>query len=79
VLHGLTAIRGAAANLRYRNLAASADGADEEQSQRAADGTGVNYNKQRLQQSWLFRELWRPNPDIDEGLCSLLRVCRETG
>ena len=39
---------------------------------------GVSYNKQRLHQAGYFRELLATNPDIDEGLCSLLRLCRET-
>jgi transposase len=39
---------------------------------------GVSYNKQRLHKASYFRELLATNPDIDEGLCSLLRLCRET-
>src|ERR1700689_5729248 len=39
---------------------------------------GVSYNKQRLHKAGYFRELLATNPDIDEGLCSLLRVCRKT-
>ena len=39
---------------------------------------GVSYNKQRLHKAGYFRELLTTNPDIDEGLCSLLRLCRET-
>jgi transposase len=39
---------------------------------------GVSYNKQRLHQAGYFRELLATRPDIDEGLCSLLRLCRET-
>jgi transposase len=39
---------------------------------------GVRYNKQRLRKAGYFRELLATNPDIDEGLCALLRVCRET-
>ena len=39
---------------------------------------GVSYNKQRLHKAGYFRELPATNPDIDEGLCSLLRMCRET-
>ena len=37
---------------------------------------GVSYNKQRLHKAGYFRELLATNPDIGEGLCSLLRVCR---
>src|ERR1700676_3688629 len=39
---------------------------------------GVSYNKQCLHKAGYFRELLATNPDIDEGLCSLLRLCRET-
>ena len=40
---------------------------------------GVSYNKQRLHKCpGYFRELLATNPDIDEGLCSPLRLCRET-
>ena len=39
---------------------------------------GVSYNKQRLHKAGYFHELLATNPDIDEGLCSLLRLCRET-
>src|SRR2546426_12490832 len=39
---------------------------------------GVSYNKQRLHKAGYFRGLLATNPDIDEGLGSLLRLCRET-
>jgi len=39
---------------------------------------GVSYNKQKLHKAGYFRELLATNPNIDEGLCSLLRLCRET-
>jgi len=39
---------------------------------------GVSYNNQRLHKAGYFRELLATNPDIDEGLRSLLRLCRET-
>ncbi len=39
---------------------------------------GVSYNKQRLHQAGYFRELLATNPEINEGLRALLRVCRET-
>jgi transposase len=39
---------------------------------------GVSYNKQRLHKAGYFHELLASNPDIDEGLGSLLRLCRET-
>src|ERR1700729_2912953 len=39
---------------------------------------GVSYNKQRLHKAGYFRELLATNPDIQDGLGSLLRLCRET-
>ena len=39
---------------------------------------GVSYNKQKLHKVGYFRELLATNQDIDEGLRSLLRLCRET-
>jgi len=39
---------------------------------------GVSYNKQKLHKAGYFRELLATNPDINEGLASLLGVCRET-
>src|SRR5260370_24677912 len=39
---------------------------------------GVSYNKQKLHKAGYFRELLASNSDIDEGLRSLLRLCRET-
>jgi transposase len=39
---------------------------------------GVSDNKQRLHQAGYFRKPLATNPDIDEGLRSLLRLCRET-
>jgi transposase len=39
---------------------------------------GVSYNKQRLHKVGYFRELLATNPDINDGLRSLLRLCRET-
>src|SRR5499427_6610245 len=38
---------------------------------------GVTYNKQKLHKTGYFRELLAGNPNIDSGLCSLLRQCRE--
>ena len=38
----------------------------------------MSYNQQRLHKAGYFRELLATNPDLDEGLCSLLRLCRET-
>jgi transposase len=39
---------------------------------------GVSYNKQKLHKVGYFRELLTSNPDINEGLRPLLRLCRET-
>ena len=39
---------------------------------------GVSYNKKKLHQAGYFRELLATNPDINEGLRPLLRLCRET-
>ena len=33
---------------------------------------------EKLHKAGYFRELLATNRDIDEGLCSLLRLCRET-
>src|SRR5499427_3340244 len=38
----------------------------------------VTYNKQKLHKVSYFRELLAGNPNIDSGLRSLLRQCRET-
>src|SRR5215470_4547715 len=38
---------------------------------------GVSYNKQRLHKVGYFRELLASNPNINEGLRPLLRLCRE--
>ena len=37
----------------------------------------MSYNKQKLHKVGYFRELLATNQDIDEGLRSLLRLCRE--
>jgi hypothetical protein len=72
-----TAIRERRRTLRYRNLLVR-----QVQMKNKISGllmeAGVNYNKQRLHKAGYFRELLATNPDIDEGLCSLLRLCRET-
>ena len=54
------------------------DGADENQNQRAADGSWRELQQGAIAQGSYFRELLATNPDIDEGLRSLLRQCRET-
>src|SRR6267378_4083308 len=64
-----TAIRERRRTLRYRNLLVR---------QMVQMKAGVSYNKQRLHKAGYFRELLTTNPAIDEGLRSLLRLCRET-
>jgi transposase len=39
---------------------------------------GVNYNKEKRHKVGYLRELMASNADINEGLRSLLRLCRET-
>jgi len=39
---------------------------------------GVSYDKERLHKAGYFRELLASNPDINDGLRSLLKLCRET-
>jgi transposase len=39
---------------------------------------GVTYNKQKLHKVGYFRDLLATNQEIDDGLRSLLRMCRET-
>ena len=39
---------------------------------------GVSYNKQKLHKVGYFKELLATNQDINDGLRSLLRLCRET-
>jgi hypothetical protein len=38
----------------------------------------LRYNKQKLHKAGYFRELLATNPDINDGLCPLLPLCRET-
>ena len=64
--------------LRYRNLLVRQMVQMKNKISVLLMAAGVSYNKQKLHQAGYFRELLATNPDIDEGLCSLLRVCRET-
>jgi transposase len=73
-----TAIRERRRTLRYRNLLVRQMVQMKNKISGLLMEAGVNYNKQRLHKAGYFRELLATNPDIDEGLCSLLRVCRET-
>jgi transposase len=73
-----TALRERRRTLRYRNLLVRQMVQMKNKISVLLMEAGVSYNKQRLHKAGYFRELLATNPDIDEGLCSLLRVCRET-
>jgi len=73
-----TAIRERRRTLRYRNLLVRQMVQMKNKIAVLLMEAGVSYNKQRLHKAGYFRELLATNPDIDEGLCSLLRLCRET-
>ena len=73
-----TAIRERRRTLRYRNLLVRQMVQMKNKIGVLLMEAGVSYNKQKLDKASYFRELLATNPDIDEGLCSLLRLCRET-
>src|ERR1700683_3341976 len=73
-----TAIRERRRTLRYRNLLVRQMVQMKIKISSLLMEAGVSYNKQRLHKARYFRELLATNPDIDEGLRSLLRQCRET-
>lgn len=73
-----TAIRERRRTLRYRNLLVRQMVQMKIKISSLLMGAGVSYNKQRLHKAGYFRELLATNPDIDEGLSSLLRLCRES-
>src|SRR5579863_2535896 len=73
-----TAIRERRRTLRYRNLLVRQMVQMKIKISSLLMEAGVRYNKQRLHKAGYFRELLATNPDIDEGLRSLLRQCRET-
>jgi transposase len=73
-----TAIRERRRTLRYRNLLVRQMVQMKNKIGMLLMETGVSYNKQRLHKAGYFRELLATNPDINEGLVSLLRLCRET-
>ena len=73
-----TAIRERRRTLRYRSLVVRQMVQMKIKISALLMEAGVSYNEQRLHKAGYFRELLTTNPDIDEGLCSLLRVCRET-
>jgi transposase len=73
-----TAIRERRRTLRYRNLLVRQMVQMKNKIGMLLMETGVSYNKQKLHKAGYSRELLATNPAIDEGLCSLLRLCRET-
>jgi transposase len=73
-----TAIRERRRTLRYRNLLVRQMVQMKIKISSLLMEAGVSYNKQRLHKVGYFRELLATNPDINEGLRSLLRLCRET-
>jgi transposase len=72
-----TAIRERRRTLRYRNLLVRQMVQMKNKIGMLLMEAGVNYNKQRLHKAGYFRELLATNPDINEELRSLLRLCRE--
>jgi transposase len=73
-----TAIRERRRTLRYRHLLVRQMVQMKNKISMLLMEAGVSYNKQRLHKAGYFRELLATNPDIPEGLRSLLRLCRET-
>src|ERR1700704_152188 len=73
-----TAIRERRRTLRYRNLLVRQMVQIKNKISGLLMEAGVSYNKQKLHKAGYFRELLATNQDIDEGLRSLLRLCRET-
>ncbi len=73
-----TAIRERRRTLRYRSLLVRQMVQMKIKISALLMEAGVSYNKQRLHKAGYFRELLASNPDIDEGLGLLLRLCRET-
>jgi transposase len=73
-----TAIRERRRTLRYRNLLVRQMVQMKNKISMLLMEAGVSYNKQKLHKAGYFRELLATNPDINEGLVPLLRLCRET-
>jgi transposase len=73
-----TEIRERRRTLRYRNLLVRQAVQMKNKIAVLLMEAGVSYNKQKLHKVGYFRELPATNQDIDEGLRSLLRLCRET-
>src|SRR6201987_6437454 len=72
-----TAIRERRRTLRYRNLLVRQMVQMKNKISMLLMEAGVSYNKQRLHKAGYFRQLLTTNPDIPEGLHSLLGLCRE--
>jgi transposase len=72
------AIRERRRTLRYRNLLVRQMVQMKNKISGLLMEAGVSYNKQKLHKAGYFRELLATNPDINEGLRPLLRLCRET-
>ena len=73
-----TAIRERRRTLRYRNLLVRQVVQLKNKIANLLMEAAVSYNKQRLHKVGYFRELLATNPDINDGLRSLLGLCRET-
>src|SRR6267378_3762483 len=73
-----TEIRERRRTLRYRNLLVRQAVQMKNKIAVLLMEAGMSYNKQKLRKVGYFRELLTTNPDIDEGLKPLLRLCRET-
>ena len=73
-----TAIRERRRMLRYRNLLVRQMVQTKNKIAVLLMEAGISYNKQRLHKVGYFRELLANTPEIDDGLRSLLRMCRET-
>jgi len=73
-----TAIRERRRTLRYRNLLVRQMVQMKNKISMLLMEAGISYNKQGLHKAGYFRELLATNPNIDEGLRPLLRLCRET-
>src|SRR5580704_11453033 len=72
-----TAIRERRRTLRYRNLLVRQMVQTKNKISMLLMEAGVSYNKQRLHRAGYFRQLLATNPDIPEGLRSLLGLRRE--
>src|SRR6266446_9885069 len=73
-----TEIRERRRTLRYRNLLVHQAVQLKNKISGLLMEAGVSYNKQKLHKVGYFKELLATNPDINEGLRPLLRLCRET-